>query len=71
MDGHTDSRPINNNNFASNWELSSAESSNVVKFLIKAGIPPENLAATGFASFQPLDSGNDEISFRRNRKNRI
>tara|TARA_Y100000589_G_C27186927_1_gene643095 strand:- start:1448 stop:2722 length:1275 start_codon:yes stop_codon:yes gene_type:complete len=68
VDGHTDSRPINNNNFASNWELSSARSSNVVKFLIKAGIPPKNLAATGFASFQPLDSGNDEISFRRNRR---
>ncbi len=68
VDGHTDSRPINNNNFASNWELSSARSSNVVKFLIKAGIPPKNLAATGFASYQPLDSGNDEISFRRNRR---
>ncbi|PPR77184.1 MAG: hypothetical protein CFH01_01656 [Alphaproteobacteria bacterium MarineAlpha2_Bin1] len=68
VDGHTDSRPINNNIYASNWELSTARASNVVKFLIKAGIPPKNIAATGFASFQPLDLGNDEISYRRNRR---
>ena len=68
VDGHTDARPINNYNFASNWELSTARASNVVKYLIKAGIPPKNIAATGFASFQPLDTGNDEISYRRNRR---
>jgi len=68
VDGHTDTRPINNYNFASNWELSTARASNVVKYLIKAGIPAKNIAATGFASFQPLDSGNDEISYRRNRR---
>ncbi len=68
VDGHTDARPISNFNFPSNWELSTARASNVVKFLIKAGISPKNIAATGFASFQPLDKGNDEISYRRNRR---
>jgi len=68
VDGHTDSVPINSAQFPSNWELSSARATNVVKFLIEAGIPPRRLAAAGFGQFHPLDDGNDEIAFRRNRR---
>jgi len=39
-----------------------------VKFLISSGIPANNLAAAGFGEFQPLDTRNDEIAFRRNRR---
>jgi len=68
VDGHTDPRPINNVVFASNWELSSARATSVVKYLIEQGIPPARLAATGFGEFQPLDPGHDEIANRRNRR---
>ncbi len=68
VDGHTDAQPINNSLFASNWELSTARANNVTKFLIRAGIPPKNIASAGFAEFQPIDNGNDEISYRRNRR---
>lgn len=68
VDGHTDKRPISTAQFASNWELSSARAISVVNFLIDHGIAPHRLAATGFGEFQPLDTGEDEIAYRRNRR---
>ncbi|MBT6800457.1 MAG: peptidoglycan-binding protein, partial [Rhodospirillales bacterium] len=40
----------------------------VVRFLIKEGIPPLRLAATGFGPYQPLVAGTDQKSYRRNRR---
>jgi chemotaxis protein MotB len=68
VDGHTDKIPIATARFPSNWELSTARSISVVKFLIDAGIPSKNLAATGFGQFQPIDPRDDEIAYRRNRR---
>jgi chemotaxis protein MotB len=68
VDGHTDRRPISTPEFPSNWELSTARAISVVKFLIIRGISANRLAATGFGQFQPLDTGSDEIAFRRNRR---
>jgi chemotaxis protein MotB len=68
VDGHTDRRPINTYEFASNWELSTSRAISVVKYLIAQEIPAGRLAATGFGEFQPLDDGDDEIAFRRNRR---
>lgn len=68
IDGHTDARPISTAQYPSNWELSSARSTSVVKFLIERGIPPNRLVAAGFGQFQPLDGGEDEIAYRRNRR---
>jgi len=68
VDGHTDKRPISTPEFRSNWELSTARALSVVRFLISEGVPPQRLAATGFGEFQPLDPGDDEIAYRRNRR---
>ena len=68
VDGHTDKRPIRNERFPSNWELSTARAVSVVKFLIDAGIPAERLVAAGFGEFHPLDPREDEIALRRNRR---
>lgn len=68
VDGHTDDIPIATAKFPSNWELSTQRAISVVKELVKQGIPPERLAATGFGEFQPLDQNNDEIARRRNRR---
>jgi chemotaxis protein MotB len=68
VDGHTDTRPIRTPLFPSNWELSTARAISVVKFLISQGLSPQRLAATGFGEFQPIDSREDEIAFRRNRR---
>ncbi len=68
VDGHTDRVPIATARFPTNWELSTARALSVTHFLVAQGIPPRRLAATGFGEFQPLDSRNDEIAFRRNRR---
>lgn len=68
VDGHTDVRPIATARFPSNWELSTARAISVVKFLAEQGVPANRLVAAGFGEFQPLDVGNDEIAFRRNRR---
>ena len=68
VDGHTDGVPIRNSQFESNWELSTARSVSVVKYLIDRGLPPDKLAATGFGGYRPMDPREDEIAFRRNRR---
>ena len=40
----------------------------MVKFLIGQRLPARRLAATGFGEFQPIDPGEDEIAYRRNRR---
>ena len=68
VDGHTDVRPINSPIFKSNWELSAARSISVVQYLISKGVPAQRLVAAGFGEFQPLDPGNNEDAYRRNRR---
>ena len=68
VDGHTDRIPIATAKFPSNWELSTARATSVVKHLIDLGIPARRLAATGFGEFQPLDAHDDEVAYRRNRR---
>lgn len=68
VDGHTDRVPIDTPLFRTNWELSTGRAIAVVKYLIALGLPPERLAATGFGEHQPLDAGDDEAAYRRNRR---
>ena len=68
VDGHTDRRPIATARFPSNWELSTARAITVVRQLMALGIPAERLAARGFGEFQPLDPGDSEEAYRRNRR---
>ena len=67
VDGHADHQPVTGK-FASNWELSSSRAINVVQMLISQGIPPDRLAAAGFADNQPLDPANTQAAFARNRR---
>jgi len=68
IDGHTDQIPINNERFASNWELSTARSLSVVRFLSEKGIPENRMAAAGFSKYHPLDPAQTEDAFRKNRR---
>jgi chemotaxis protein MotB len=67
VDGHTDVRPVTGR-FQSNWELSAARAIAVVRYFIGRGISPERLVAAGFGEFQPLDTGESEEAFARNRR---
>ena len=68
VDGHTDARPISSAQFPSNWELSSARATTVVKYLISRGVSPRRLVAAGYGEFQPLEDGLTEDVLRRNRR---
>ena len=68
VDGHTDKRPISTSQFPSNWELSTARATAVVKYLIEQGISPDRLAAAGFGEFQPIESANSDDAYRKNRR---
>lgn len=68
VDGHTDRRPIVSARFPSNWELSTARAIAVVKFLVAEGVPASRLVAAGFGEHQPLEPGESEESFSRNRR---
>jgi chemotaxis protein MotB len=68
VDGHTDIRRIASLQFPSNWELSSARATTVVKYLISRGVSPNRLVAAGYGEFQPIDEGTSEEAMRRNRR---
>ncbi len=55
IEGHTDSVPIQTAKFPSNWELSTARATSVVRyFLANFNFHPKKLSATGFAEFRPI-----------------
>ena len=69
VDGHTDKRPLSGaGQFKNNWELSTSRAIAVVQYLISKGIPPQKLLAAGFAEFQPLELGEGDEAYKRNRR---
>jgi len=71
--GHTDSTRVvsakTQERFATNWELSSARATNVVRFLQEKGkIPGSRLVAAGFGEFRPAASNANEDGRRKNRR---
>ena len=68
VNGYTDKRPISTPQFPSNWELSAARAITVINFLIAQGVPSDRLAAAGFAEHDPIDSGDSEEAYAKNRR---
>jgi chemotaxis protein MotB len=69
VEGHTDNIPINTGRFASNWELSSARATSVVRFLQdSAAIEARRLSATGYAEYHPVDVADTVEGRARNRR---
>jgi chemotaxis protein MotB len=68
VEGHTDNIPIRGSVYPTNWELSTARASRVVRFLIDHGAAKMRLSATGYAALHPI-AGNDSAAGRsRNRR---
>lgn len=69
IEGHTDSLPVKKGqSYADNWELSTKRALSVLRFLIKEGINPKKLSASGFGSYQPIDTKNTEEARMKNRR---
>src|SRR5208283_1305153 len=69
IEGHTDTVPIHTSQFASNWELSTARATELVKVLIEQnGISAERLSAAGYAEFHPVASNSTGRGRQLNRR---
>jgi chemotaxis protein MotB len=57
IEGHTDNVPIHNLQFSSNWELSTARATEIVRQLIvRDGFDAASLSAAGYAEYHPIAS---------------
>ncbi len=72
IEGHTDNVPIRGKlkeRYPTNWELSTARATNVVRYLIEeGGVDQVNLAAVGYADTRPVASNDGEEGRTTNRR---
>lgn len=72
VEGHTDSRTINTERVADNWDLSVLRATSVVRKLQKEfEVDPAKLIASGRSSYQPLTDNDTKESRARNRRTRV
>ena len=68
IEGHTDKRPLARANY-DNWNLSTDRAISVLRTLMNAlGVPSDRLAATGYAEFRPVDTGDSPEALAKNRR---
>jgi chemotaxis protein MotB len=69
IEGHTDNIPIHTAPMASNWELSTARATALVRVLIIGhGFAPERLSAAGYAEYHPVASNSTAQGRAQNRR---
>src|SRR6476659_2786989 len=72
IEGHTDNVPISTklqDKFKTNWELSTARATTVVRYLIdQGGVQPQSLSAVGYADTHPIESNDSEQGRSSNRR---
>jgi chemotaxis protein MotB len=72
VEGHTDNKPIKpylRSRFPTNWELSTARASSVVRHLVaEDGLDPATLSAVGYGDTKPVASNKNEDGRRQNRR---
>jgi chemotaxis protein MotB len=68
IDGHTDSDPISNFRYPSNWHLSVARAVNVAYLLISKGVPEHSIVVRGFADQRPIADNSTPEGKAKNRR---
>lgn len=69
IEGHTDNVPIHTSQITSNWELSTARATELVRLLIQRyRFPPERLSAAGYAEYHPIASNSTPQGRAQNRR---
>lgn len=70
VEGHTDSRPIRTSKYPSNWELSAARASTVVRFLQdnEEVLDPARYVAIGYGEYHPVTTNATAEGRARNRR---
>jgi chemotaxis protein MotB len=72
VEGHTDNVPIVSvlkKRFPTNWELSTARATEVLRYLQETGgLDPQLLSATGYSEYQPVASNDTDEGKHKNRR---
>ena len=69
VEGHTCNLPVTSGKYPSNWELSTARATAVVRYLIEESwLPPDRLSAAGYADSKPLVPNVREVNRAQNRR---
>ena len=69
VEGHSDNQPIHNDQFRSNWELSTARAMAVLRLLVDdAGFDPRKLSASGYGEYRPVADNGTPEGRRMNRR---
>lgn len=69
IEGHTDNVPIKSSVYPSNWELSSARATNVLRILVeKGGLDPKLISAVGYGEYTPLVPNDSDANREKNRR---
>lgn len=74
IEGHTDSLPIHNEEFPSNWELSTARATNIARYLVESlNFPPDRLSAGGYSKYHPalLTDYDEEIVLYKDKVRKV
>ena len=71
VEGHTDNVPIGPaiiDRFPTNWELSTARATTVVRHLQERGLDSKLLSAEGYSEYRPVASNETEEGRAKNRR---
>ena len=68
MEGNTDNVPIASSQFPSNWELSTARATTIVRYLIAHGVAAPRLGAAGYADLHPVATNRTAAGRALNRR---
>lgn len=69
VEGHTDNWPIQNDEFPSNWELSTTRATNVIRYFIERhNVEANRLSAAGYSEYKPLVDNDTAVNRTKNRR---
>jgi chemotaxis protein MotB len=68
VEGHTDDRPIHTAQFPSNWELSGARASRIVRLFESRGVSPSRMSVAGQGEHHPVADNATVEGRNRNRR---
>ncbi|MFH1304859.1 MAG: OmpA family protein [Candidatus Omnitrophota bacterium] len=68
VNGYTDNVSIKHSKWKSNWELSTARATDVLHYLVRKGVSPKRLSATGYGEYRPVASNTTAKGRAKNRR---
>jgi chemotaxis protein MotB len=68
VEGHTDSQPISNSRYRSNWDLSGARAAAVVDDFAAVGVLSRRMSLAGYGSQEPVETNTSPEGRAKNRR---